>query len=483
MPLLLVFAILIAFVVPQTPLRLAAPPSFLACVAGLTMTLVVVIAAGAARVISSLLRDDPRRRPAILRGYRWLLRLHSALLVIAYAAVIHLFGWNRIVAEHWGLANAVLLDELLVLVPFLVPLIASWALFYDIDCALRASGNPNGDSPPAPWSRSEYVGFHVRHQLALLLVPLAFLVAVQDTLRLALPGDELSVMQNTLLLLAGAGVLFLFPVLVRVLWKAQPLSQGPLRDRLVAASERLGCPSDDILVWHTDQRIVNAVVVGFLPPFRYVLLSDGLIESLKAAEVEAVFGHEIGHLYHRHLFMRVLCLVAVGAALLGLYHLGTLTFEASRSFPFESWTLIGGQCLALLITLSTFALVFGLFARTLERQADLFSCRSLSCGRADCSEHGGPECSARLSDPLPEFLCPTSIKTFLSSLEKLADLNGIERSARSWQHPSIARRVDFLEQVYRDPKREQRFRRNLRRSIYSFIVLLSVVVCCQFALM
>ena len=47
--------------------------------------------------------------------------------------------------------------------------------------------------------------------------------------------------------------------------------------------------------------MVNACVTGILPRFRYVLLSDALIESLTPLEIAAVFGHEIGHIAHRHL--------------------------------------------------------------------------------------------------------------------------------------------------------------------------------------
>ncbi len=47
--------------------------------------------------------------------------------------------------------------------------------------------------------------------------------------------------------------------------------------------------------------MVNACVTGILPGFRYVLLTDALIDSLTPHEIAAVFGHEIGHIAHRHL--------------------------------------------------------------------------------------------------------------------------------------------------------------------------------------
>ena len=44
---------------------------------------------------------------------------------------------------------------------------------------------------------------------------------------------------------------------------------------------------------------VNACVTGIVPGFRYVLLSDALIDSLPPLETAAVFGHEIGHIASR----------------------------------------------------------------------------------------------------------------------------------------------------------------------------------------
>ena len=79
------------------------------------------------------------------------------------------------------------------------------------------------------------------------------------------------------------------------------MPDGPLRRRLTRISERVGFRFTDILVWDTGNMMVNACVTGILPRFRYVLLTDALIESLTPLEIAAVFGHEIGHIAHRHL--------------------------------------------------------------------------------------------------------------------------------------------------------------------------------------
>jgi STE24 endopeptidase len=62
-------------------------------------------------------------------------------------------------------------------------------------------------------------------------------------------------------------------------------------------------------------------------------------------------------------------------------------------------------------------------------------------------------------------LCPTGIRTFISALNKVADLNGISRRKpgwlQSWLHASIARRVEFLERLTTDRALEARFQRRL----------------------
>ena len=47
--------------------------------------------------------------------------------------------------------------------------------------------------------------------------------------------------------------------------------------------------------------MANAAVIGLLPGWRYVLLSDRLIETMTDAEIEAVFAHELGHIVHNHM--------------------------------------------------------------------------------------------------------------------------------------------------------------------------------------
>jgi Zn-dependent protease with chaperone function len=82
--------------------------------------------------------------------------------------------------------------------------------------------------------------------------------------------------------------------------------------------------------------------------------------------------------------------------------------------------------------------VFGPYSRLLEHQADLFSLHSLPVD-------GGTR----------------PLEAIGSALEKLAANGTANRNTRSWQHASIARRVDFLNRIDMQPKSELHFQRRM----------------------
>jgi STE24 endopeptidase len=75
-------------------------------------------------------------------------------------------------------------------------------------------------------------------------------------------------------------------------------------------------------------------------------------------------------------------------------------------------------------------------------------------------------------------LCPTGIRIFINALEKVGYLNGISRDRpgwlQSWQHSTIARRVEFLQGVIRDPAAAPRFQRGI--TLVKWALLLSLAV-------
>jgi STE24 endopeptidase len=270
----------------------------------------------------------------------------------------------------------------------------------------------------------------------------------------------------------GLLVLGMSPALVRLAWPTRPLPPGPLRDRLEHMARRVGFRCTDILVWDTNQVVVNAGVTGSLPWFRYVLLTDALVEHLGPHEIAAVFGHEIGHIAHRHLLYFGFFIVgSVGVLTLGLQVADPL--QRLLPGPLGLWLawLSGNSAGARVAQVAVFLaflavyflVVFGFLSRRFERQADVFGCRSVSCGRPECPPHAdfdGRPGPAPGPAGLP--LCPVGIRIFVNALSSVAMLNGMRPSAWSWRHGSIVRRIAFLESLIDRPEAERRFQRGIR---------------------
>src|SRR5437763_778190 len=116
---------------------------------------------------------------------------------------------------------------------------------------------------------------------------------------------------------AALVVYLLSPFLLIWLFNARPLDESPLRQRLEAICKRCGLKYRNIMLWQTDFSMANAAVIGLLPGWRYVLLSDRLMETMTDTEIEAVFAHELGHIVHNHMswfvvFFAILVFASLG---------------------------------------------------------------------------------------------------------------------------------------------------------------------------
>jgi Zn-dependent protease with chaperone function len=374
-------------------------------------------------------------------------------------------GWGWSAEQLGGPAT-----ELLRMLPFLIGLCLGWAGYYPAD---RLIQEPPGElhviNRNGPFrSRAGYVVFMARQRLAFVGVPLALFLVQQALLR-SVPelftGGRLGLVMVGIVALAVA----LAPLGLRLMLGLRPLPSGPLRDRLAAAGRRLKVRYADILLWDTRGGVANAMLAGVLPWFRYILLSDRLLTDLTPDEVEAVFGHEIGHVKHRHMLFYLLFFVMSLSALTGLWaaasdailgpepEVPAVAGNSGATWNWRDWEAVPALGLAGVYIF----VAFGFVSRRCERQADLYGCRVVSCGRTDCDghpasrEHERPEESPAHGDVYPSRdPCPTGIRTFVNALEKVAVINGISRDRpgwlHAWLHGSIAHRVEFLEGVMTD---------------------------------
>jgi Zn-dependent protease with chaperone function len=208
------------------------------------------------------------------------------------------------------------------------------------------------------------------------------------------------------------------PFVVRASWSTRPLPAGAVRELFTAVARRARFRCRDVLAWDAGQGVANAVIVGVVAPFRLVLVSDGLLASLPARELAAVFAHEMGHARRHH----VLVFVAWTAALI----LGVELCAVHLLPEGEVW---GFATLGLSLVL--WYLGFGWLSRRFELDADLFAVETTGDARA-----------------------------MQSALERVGGTHG--GRGPGWRHFPSERRIAFLETCRLDPDFARAFHRRAR---------------------
>ena len=218
----------------------------------------------------------------------------------------------------------------------------------------------------------------------------------------------------------------LAPVLILpIFFKFKPLENSSLTERLLELSRRAGTRVKGVFEWKLSEKSkkANAALMG-LGNTRRIILSDTLLEKFQDEEVEAVLAHEFGHHVHRHIFQ--LIAIQGGAMFVGFYlihrtlDLAGSAFWISRrrrispTFRFSRWS--PRFFLSLLLP------AVNSYSRGWSARRTLTRLRAIS-------------------SPAP----------FISSMEKLAELNLAERQPHPWiefifhSHPSIQKRIAFAQ--------------------------------------
>lgn len=418
-----------------------------------TLLIPLVIGLGSWVCVRNLRQPGGFAYAATLFG-RIHLAMRAALLGL-FALLLFETGWVRLVRFHWHLGRYPLIDELVLVSPVLLAALLCWLVMYPADRALRVSGSGGTDDPLSEpvWSLGQYMDFQVRYQVLTVLVPMSLFILASDLMGLygrRLIGLTGFVWVPELILATVAGSVFLFsPILLRYIWRTEVLGESPLRSRLEATCRQMGLRYRRILVWKSQSAMVNAAVMGLLPPVRYILLSDGLLEHLSDEQVESVFGHEAGHVKERHITWYMLFALSsmMGVSLAGDW----LDFGLHLPREVVDLSVMGLIALA-------WGVVFGWISRRFERQADLYGVRCLDNLAGACTLPCWLH-NITPTTPATERICTTAAGVFASALEAVAALNGISKFARSWRHSSIASRQDFVRQAALYPEVLRRFER------------------------
>lgn len=373
-----------------------------------------------------------------------------------------------------------ILGDLLVLAPFFLALLAQWLAMFPFERALRAEALGMTSLGPEDWHKvwrlSAYLGFQIRHQFLVIAAPMTLILFVANLTR----GYDRQLQQlfggpwgpDFVLAVFAVGIFMLAPLMLIRIWRTAPLKSGALRDRLEAQCTQIGLRCRDILVWDTDGMTINAAVMGVVRPVRYVLLSDGLLATMSIQQIEAVFGHEAGHVRHHHMsYFLVFAFIGwlgVGGALEAF---GWITSNPASRLPASP---AAQTAVAVIASVVVWGGAFGWLSRRFEREADRFGawCVTPPPGecRLPCSVHPDGD---RVVAPA-QRVCATGAAIFVSALDKVAVLNGIPRSERSWRHSSIASRVRVLIGLACDPSEAVRSKR-LVQGVKAVMIVVAVI--------
>lgn len=260
---------------------------------------------------------------------RW---LGLALSILALTG----FGLAGLVSSvPWG-GQSIAVRALLLLIPGLFATAWSWY------CELRF------DQAVYPSMRNIRWPSHLlrmfRLQAAWLIAPVLILLIVIDICQqvLNVGPTEGAIYSGVCALLA---LPLLLPTILGCIWKLEPLSKTQddylWIESLVAAAKVRGTRA---MRWNTDGAFCTAMVAGFVPRFRRLLLSDELLWRLSPQQTAMVVLHELAHIRRFHLPIRLLSLIPV-------WGLATLVTKLLGQYAYADVVGIGSGIACSLIVL------------------------------------------------------------------------------------------------------------------------------------
>lgn len=407
--------------------------------------------------------EDPARGQSLLS---WGMSITQTVLAMLHTTLLTCTQWMPLCSTVPLVGRWPTVAGLLASGPFLLSIVLVWIVIYPADRAVRQIALEvylfRGKPVRPVWPFLQYLVYNLRHQVLFILIPMALILLARDVIdRYDARLDRFGMhgfMSDFLLGAAAVIVALIAPEILRHVWVTQRLPEGPLRDRLLLMCRALRLRCREILVWRTGGMIVNAAVMGLVAPLRYVLITDGMLEQMDERKIEAVFGHEAGHVKRHHILFFLLFALISGC----LMTVVSVWTRAPGLDRFQEQLLIA---IAGAILLLKWGFVFGWVSRRFERQADIFAVRTLAATGLPCAQpcalHAVPnDAAVALAD---DRLCTSAAHVFGDTLLQVAALNGIPPDASSWRHGSIESRERMIHRLAADPAATGRFERYLFR--------------------
>ncbi len=345
--------------------------------------------------------------------------IFEILSLAGYVYLLYQFNFPEFINKHLAFLEMVHHSrEIFSLIPLFVGLLSIRIAIQEIP-------------PRRSELRWEFISFNFR----LLLLPLIPLLAINAVF------DLTHLLPETIQPYVGLGLLLpilvlpfiIAPLLMQFLWKTEPLTNIELKQKLEHLTERSGMKYRDIAVWKTGGlAIANAAVAGIIPRNRKIFITDALLRNFTDEQIETIVAHEIGHIRHRHLLIS--CCLVFG------YLISSVLFYQvvlKPLMPLLPESPILSSIVSILFFVFYFKVFFNFLSRRFEHQADLYA--------VDLTKN-------------PE--------AFKSALINIGFLSGLPKIVRFVleifnTHPSIDRRIKFLDRSGTENSPIQRYRKCL----------------------
>src|SRR3954451_9574064 len=144
------------------------------------LALVGALAFGLGRFVAARVSRRGYATSELRRRYSWGVRVIEVLTLGVYAGILYEAGWPIVVRSGFGLGDTILLDDLLILLPYFLAQLFGWWGLYAAERALRPSGR-YGSGQVANLRR--FLTLKVRQSLGLVLPGLLVFSLGQDLAR------------------------------------------------------------------------------------------------------------------------------------------------------------------------------------------------------------------------------------------------------------------------------------------------------------
>jgi Zn-dependent protease with chaperone function len=443
------FANFIYFIVALLILSLYEPPAklplslsqALISFVAITVLFTLYIRARFARLIKRMAQESPARMDHRFGQLSTRCSILSLVLLTVDIWWLHLPAFLQSIPWFKMLPT---LSSLVLLLLFVAYLTLLWTFSYDAHRSIYRTDI----------SRGAYVYSNIAFSVP-VLVPWVLLFGITDVIQLLpfeLPkrilNDPIGQIAYFLVFLVVAAIFA--PLLIQRFWRCRPMTAGPERSRIEALCRKAGVRYADIVYWPIfGGRMITAGVMGLVARFRYILVTQGLLQMLRPEEVDQVIAHEIGHVKRRHLQLYLLFFIGFMLIAYAAYPVSAFMLFSQgpilplvKLFELNPFNLISGVYAGVLVIaiIVYFRYIFGFFMRNFERQADVYV-----------------------------FELFSTAQPLISTFDKIVLSSGQPADKPNWHHFSIQQRVDYLRRCERNPQWITRHNRKVTRSILAFI--------------